>query len=117
MHASQQLKRQEENYPTHDLEMATMVFALKTWQHYLYNAICEIYTNHKSLKYISDQKDLNLQQRRWIRFIKDYDYTIHYHYGKANAMEDAFSIEASQLQKRKRERLHNDVKQYLFQYK
>ena len=71
--------------------MAAVVFALKIWRHYLYGATFEIYTDHKSLKYIFDQKDLNLRQRRWLELIKDYDCTILYHPGKANVVADALS--------------------------
>ncbi|KAI3773659.1 hypothetical protein L1987_48189 [Smallanthus sonchifolius] len=65
-YASRQLKTHEMNYPTHDLELAAVVFALKIWRHYLYGAKCTIYTDHKSLKYFFDQKDLNMRQRRWL---------------------------------------------------
>ena len=75
-YASRQLKKHEQNYLVHDLEMAIIVFALKIWQHYLYGAMCEIFTNHKSLKYIFKQKDLNLHYRRQIELLKDYDYMI-----------------------------------------
>ncbi|KAK8936665.1 hypothetical protein KSP39_PZI012024 [Platanthera zijinensis] len=90
-YASRQLKDAEKNYPTHDLELAAVVFALKIWRHYLYGVKCEIYTDHKSLKYIFTQKELNLRQRRWLEFIKDYDMDIHYHPGKANVVADALS--------------------------
>lgn len=63
-YASRQLKRHEQNYPTHNLEMAAIVFALKMWSHYLYGETCEIYTDHKSFKYIFQQQDLNLRQRK-----------------------------------------------------
>ena len=89
--ASRQLKKHEQNYPTHDLEMAAVVFALKIWRHYLYGETCEIYTDHKSLKYIFEQKDLNLRQRRWMELVKDYDCSILYHPGKANVVADALS--------------------------
>ena len=88
-YASRQLKTHELKYPTHDLELAAIVFALKIWRHYLYGEKCEIYTNHKSLKYIFTQNELNMSQRRWLELIKDYDYTIHYHPGKANVVADA----------------------------
>ncbi|XP_055960628.1 uncharacterized protein LOC126668448 [Mercurialis annua] len=78
-YASRQLKKHEVNYPTHDLELAAVVFALKIWRHYLYGATCEIFTDHKSLKYIFDQRELNLRQRRWLELLKDYDCTIQYH--------------------------------------
>jgi hypothetical protein len=90
-YASRQLKSYEQNYPTHDLELAVVVFALKIWMHYLYGERCEIYTDHKSLKYISTQKELNMRQRRWLELIKDYDCSINYHPGKANVVADALS--------------------------
>ena len=90
-YASRQLKKHEENYPTHDLELAAVVFALKIWRHYLYGVPCRIFTDHKSLQYIFTQKELNLRQRRWLELIKDYDCTIEYHLGKANVVADALS--------------------------
>ena len=90
-YASRQLKKHEQNYPTHDLEMAAVVFVLKTWRHYLYGVTCEIYTDHKSLKYIFQQRDLNLRQRRWLELLKDYDCSILYHPGKENVVADALS--------------------------
>ncbi|KAH9686662.1 Endonuclease [Citrus sinensis] len=90
-YASRQLKKHEQNYPTHDLELAAVVFALKIWRHYLYRATCQIFTDHKSLKYLFTQKELNLRQRRWIELIKDYDCTIDYHPGKGNVVADALS--------------------------
>ena len=68
-----------------------MVFALKIWRHYLYGVRCEIFTDHKSLKYIFTQKELNMRQRRWLELVKDYDCGIHYHPGKANVVADALS--------------------------
>ncbi|KAI0493363.1 hypothetical protein KFK09_023479 [Dendrobium nobile] len=94
-YASRQLKPHEKNYPTHDLELAAVVFALKIWRHYLYGVRCEIFTDHKSLKYIFTQKDLNLRQRRWLELIKDYDLTIQYQPGKANVVADALSRKSS----------------------
>jgi hypothetical protein len=79
------------NYPTHDLELAAVVFALKIWRHYLYGEKCEIYTDHKSCKYLFMQKELNLRQRRWLELIKDYDCVINYHPGKANVVVDALN--------------------------
>ncbi|XP_055961862.1 uncharacterized protein LOC130015544 [Mercurialis annua] len=90
-YASRKLKKHEVNYPTHDLELAAVVFALKFWRHYLYGPTCEIFTDHKSLKYIFDQCELNLRQRRWLELLKDYDCTIQYHPGKANIVADARS--------------------------
>ncbi|KAA3466799.1 DNA/RNA polymerases superfamily protein [Gossypium australe] len=93
-YASRQLKTHEVNYPTHDLELATVVFILKIWRHYLYGEKCIIYTNHKSLKYLLTQKELNLRQRRWIELLKDYDCIIEYHFGEANVVADAMSRKA-----------------------
>src|SRR3954466_15955422 len=90
-YASRQLRPHEENYPTHDLELAAVVHDLKTWRHYLLGNRCEIYTDHQSLKYIFTQPDLNLRQRRWIELIQDYDLKISYTPGKANVMADALS--------------------------
>jgi ribonuclease HI len=90
-YASRQLRKHEQNYPTHDLELAAVVHALKIWRHYLLGHKCQIYTDHKSLKYIFTQNDLNLRQRRWLELIKDYDMEIHYHPGKANVVADALS--------------------------
>ncbi|KAL5574889.1 hypothetical protein UlMin_016588 [Ulmus minor] len=84
-------KDYERNYPTHDLELAAVVFALKIWRHYLYGVRCEIYTDHKSLKYFFTQKELNMRQRRWLELVKDYDCEILYHPGKANKVADALS--------------------------
>jgi ribonuclease HI len=90
-YASRQLRKNEQNYPTHDLELAAVIHALKIWRHYLLGNKCQIYTDHKSLKYIFTQNDLNLRQRRRLELIKDYDLEIHYHPGKANVIADALS--------------------------
>jgi hypothetical protein len=90
-YASRQLRPHEVNYPTHDLELAAVVHALKIWRHYLIGNRCEIYTDHKSLKYIFTQPDLNLRQRRWLELIKDYNIGVNYHPGKANVVADALS--------------------------
>ncbi|KAJ9546254.1 hypothetical protein OSB04_025961 [Centaurea solstitialis] len=90
-YASRQLKTHEVNYPTHDLELAAVVFALKLWRHYLYGVKCTIYTDHKSLRYFLDQPNLNMRQRRWLDVVKDYDCEILYHPGKANVVADALS--------------------------
>ncbi|PUZ56463.1 hypothetical protein GQ55_5G304200 [Panicum hallii var. hallii] len=90
-YASRQLRRHELNYPTHDLELAAVVHALKIWRHYLFGQRCDIYTDHKSLKYIFTQSELNMRQRRWLELVKDYDLEIRYHPGKANVVADALS--------------------------
>ncbi|GJR81686.1 putative reverse transcriptase domain-containing protein [Tanacetum coccineum] len=90
-YASRQLKKHEENYTTHDLELGAVVFALRLWRHYLYGTKCTVYTDHKSLQYILDQKVLNMRQRRWIELLSDYDCEIRYHPGKANVVADALS--------------------------
>jgi len=96
-YASRQLKTHERNYPTHDLELAAVVFALKIWRHYLYGAQCQIFTDHKSLKYFFTQKELNMRQRRWLELVKDYDCEILYHTGKANRVADALSRKTTKL--------------------
>jgi len=90
-YASRQLKDYETRYPTHDLELTAVVFALKIWRHYLYGVKCNIYTDHKSLKYFFTQKDLNMRQRRWLELVKDYECDIKYQSGKANVVVDAVS--------------------------
>ncbi|WVZ97374.1 hypothetical protein U9M48_042916 [Paspalum notatum var. saurae] len=90
-YASRQLRKHELNYPTYDLELAAVVHALKIWRHIEDLQRCEIYTDHKSLKYIFTQNELNMRQRRWLELIKDYDMEIHYHLGKANVVADALS--------------------------
>ena len=88
---SRQLKSHEQNYPTHDIELAAVVFSLKIWRHYLYGKEFEVYSDHKSLKYIFTQRDLNMRQRIWMEFLEDYEFTLHYHPGKANVVPDALS--------------------------
>ena len=90
-YASRQLKKHEENYPTHDLELAAVVFALKLWRHYLYGESLEVFFDHKSLKYIFTQRDLNARQRRWMETLDDFDFSLQYHPGKANVVADALS--------------------------
>ncbi|GJZ01750.1 putative reverse transcriptase domain-containing protein [Tanacetum coccineum] len=90
-YASRQLKIHEKNYTTHDLELGAVVFALKIWRHYLYGTKSVIYTDHKSLQHIFDQKELNMRQRRWIELFSDYECEIRYHPGKANVVADALS--------------------------
>jgi hypothetical protein len=90
-YASRQLRKHEAHYPTHNLELAVVVYAIKIWRHYLTGKRCELYTDHKSLKYIFTQSNLNFRQRRWLELIKDYDLGINYHPGKANVVADALS--------------------------
>ncbi|GJY47028.1 putative reverse transcriptase domain-containing protein [Tanacetum coccineum] len=116
-YASRQLKIHEKNYTTHDLELGAVVFALKIWRHYLYGTKCTVFTDHKSLQHILNQKELNMRQRRWCTVYTDhkslqhilnkkelntrqrhwlelrsnYDYEICYHPGKANVVTDALS--------------------------
>nr|GEY43845.1 putative reverse transcriptase domain-containing protein [Tanacetum cinerariifolium] len=88
-YASRQLKIHAKNYTTHDLELRAVVFALKIWRHYLYGTKCTMFTDHKSLQHILNQKDLNMRQRRWLELLSDYDCKIRYHPGKANVVDDA----------------------------
>ncbi|GJS38343.1 putative reverse transcriptase domain-containing protein [Tanacetum coccineum] len=88
-----ELKIHENNYTTHDLELGAVVFALKIWRHYLYGTKSVIYTNHKSLQHVFNQKELNMRQRRWIELFSDYDCEIRYHPGKANVVVDALRLQ------------------------
>nr|GEY44416.1 reverse transcriptase [Tanacetum cinerariifolium] len=96
-YASRQLKPYEVNYPTHDLELAAVVFALKIWRHYLYGESCDVFTDHKSLKYIFTQRELNMRQRHWLELLKDYDINIQYHPRKANVVADALSRKSGMI--------------------
>ena len=87
----------EKNYPTHDLELAAIVFALKIWRCYLYGEKFDVYSDHKSLKYLITQKELNLRQRRWIELLEDYDFSLLYHPGKANVVADALSRKTTSM--------------------
>nr|GEZ68889.1 putative reverse transcriptase domain-containing protein [Tanacetum cinerariifolium] len=90
-YASRRLTIHEKNYTTHDSELGPVVFALKIWRHYLYGTKCTVFTDHKSLQHILNQKELNMRQRRWLELLSDYDCDIHYHPGKANVVADALS--------------------------
>nr|GEZ60691.1 putative reverse transcriptase domain-containing protein [Tanacetum cinerariifolium] len=90
-YASRRLKIHEKNDTTHDLELGAVVFSLKIWRHYLYGTKCTVFTDHKSLQHILDQKELNMRQRRWLELLSDYDCDIHNHSGKANVVADALS--------------------------
>jgi hypothetical protein len=92
--SSRQLRYHEEHYPTHDLDLPAVVMALRTWCHYLLGNVVHIYTDHKSLKYIFTQPDLNMRQRGWPELIKDYKLEVHYHPGKAHIVADALSRKA-----------------------
>jgi hypothetical protein len=72
-YASRQLKKHEQNYATHDLELGAVVFALKIWRHYLYGTKFTVFSDHKSLKHIFEHKELNMRQRRWMEVLTDYD--------------------------------------------
>nr|GFA07757.1 putative reverse transcriptase domain-containing protein [Tanacetum cinerariifolium] len=90
-YVSRQLKICKKNYTTHDLELGAVVFALKVWRHYLYGTKCIMFTDHKSLQHILDQKELNMRQHRWLELLSDHDCKIHYHPGKENMVADALS--------------------------
>ena len=90
-YGSRQLKNHEQNYPTHDLELVAIAFTLKIWRHYLYGEQFEVFSDNKSLKYIFTQRGLNMRQRRWMEYLEDYDFTLHYHRGKTNVVADALS--------------------------
>nr|GFC74612.1 putative reverse transcriptase domain-containing protein [Tanacetum cinerariifolium] len=90
-YASRQLKVHERNYTTHDLELGSVVFALKIWRHYLHETRCIVFIDHKILQHILNQKDLNMRQRHWLELLSDYDCGIRYHPGKANVVADALS--------------------------
>nr|GFA75072.1 putative reverse transcriptase domain-containing protein [Tanacetum cinerariifolium] len=90
-YALHQLKIHEKNYMTHDLELGAVVIALKIWRHYLYGTKCTVFTDHKSLQHILDQKELNMRQRQWMELLSDYDCEIRYHLGKTNVVADALS--------------------------
>ena len=96
-YGSWQLKNHERNYPTHDMELASIVFALKIWHHYLYGEQFEVFSDHKSLKYIFTQRDLNMRQRLWMDYLKDYDFTLHYHPSKENVVVDALSRKSREV--------------------
>ncbi|GKG47267.1 putative reverse transcriptase domain-containing protein, partial [Tanacetum coccineum] len=90
-YVSHQLKVHEKNYTIRDLELGAVVFALKMWRHYLYGTKCVVFTDHKSLQHIHDQKELNMRQHRWLELLSDYDCQIRYHPGKANVVANALS--------------------------
>ncbi|GKC25637.1 putative reverse transcriptase domain-containing protein [Tanacetum coccineum] len=107
-YASRQLKLNEENYTTHDLELGAVVFALKIWRHYPYGTKCIVFTDHKSLQHILDHKELNMRQLRWLELLTDYDCEIRYHPGKANVVANALSRKERIKPLRKWERITMD---------
>ncbi|KAH0642194.1 hypothetical protein KY290_033794 [Solanum tuberosum] len=113
-YSSRQLKVNETNYPTHDLELAAVVFSLKIWRHYLYGVHVYVFSDHKSLQYVFTQKVLNLSQMRWLEFLKDYDMNVFYHPSKANIVADALrrlSISSVEHVEEERKELAKDVHQ------
>lgn len=96
-YASRQLKPHEKRYPTHDSELAAIVFALKMWRHYLLGERFELFTDHNSLKYFFSQRDLNLRQQRWLEFLASYNFDISYTPGKENVVADALCRKKEEL--------------------
>ncbi|GKG04885.1 putative reverse transcriptase domain-containing protein, partial [Tanacetum coccineum] len=90
-YASRQLKIHEKNYTTPNLELGVVVFSLKIWRHYLNGTNYTVFTDHKSLQHILNQKELNMRQPPWLELLSDYDCEIHYHPGKVNVVDDALS--------------------------
>ncbi|GJX09493.1 putative reverse transcriptase domain-containing protein [Tanacetum coccineum] len=120
VYASRQFKVHEENYTTHDLELGVVVFALRLWRHYLYETKCVVFTDHKSLQYILNQKEIKMRQRRWIELLSDYDYEIRYHPGKANVVDDALSQKERNKPLRFRDLMmtvHNDLPKQILKAK
>ncbi|GJW25364.1 putative reverse transcriptase domain-containing protein [Tanacetum coccineum] len=109
-YASRQLKVHEKNCTTHDLELGAVVFALKMWRYYLYDTKYVVFTDHKSLQHILDQKEPNMRQRRWLELLSDCDCEIRYHLGKVNVVADAMSrkILSAQSEARKEENFINE---------
>nr|GEU71022.1 transposon Ty3-I Gag-Pol polyprotein [Tanacetum cinerariifolium] len=104
-YASRQLKVHEKNYTTHDLELGAVVFALKMWRPYMYGTKCAVFTDHKILQYILDQKELNIRQGRWLELLSDYECEIQYHPGKVNVVADALS-----RKERRSDKMYQDLK-------
>nr|GEY19025.1 hypothetical protein [Tanacetum cinerariifolium] len=114
-YVSRQLRTHEENYMTHDLELGAVVFSLRLWRNYLYGVKCTVFTDHKSLQYILDQKELNIRQRIWIEVLSDYDCEIRYHPGKANVVADALSRKEREMPLRVRSLVLTDHKDLMQQ--
>ena len=90
-YGSRQLKNHEQSYPTLGMELAAIVFALKIWRHYLYGEQFEVFSDHKSLKHIFTQRDLNMKECMWMEYLEDYDFSLPYHLDKENVVADALS--------------------------
>ncbi|GKF35189.1 putative reverse transcriptase domain-containing protein, partial [Tanacetum coccineum] len=114
-YASRQLKIHEKNYTTHDFELRSVVFALKIWRHYLYGTKCTVFTDHKILQHILNQKELHMRQRRWLELLSDYDCDIRYHSpGKANVVADAALSRKEQIKPLQVQALVMTVGNYAF---
>nr|GEX73394.1 putative reverse transcriptase domain-containing protein [Tanacetum cinerariifolium]GEY26146.1 putative reverse transcriptase domain-containing protein [Tanacetum cinerariifolium] len=98
-YASRQLKPHVENYTTHDLELGAVVFALKIWRHYMYITKCTVFTDHKSLQHILDQKELNMRQHCWLELLADYDCEIRYHPRKENLPSQILEAQTKEIKK------------------
>ena len=94
---SRQLRIHEKNYPTHDLELLAVIHALKKWRHYLLSQTFELVTDHKSLKWIFTQPDLNMRQRRWVEYLQEFSFEIKFRPGKDNQAADALSRRVTAL--------------------
>ena len=92
-----QLNNHERNYLTHDMELAAIVFALNILRHYLYGEQVKVFSNHKNLKYIFTQRDLNIRQRRWMEYLENYDFTLHYHPDKANVVANVLNQKSREI--------------------
>ena len=94
---SRQLKVHVKNYPTHDSELAAIVFALKIWRYFLYGEKFELFSHRKSLKYLFSHKELNMRRRRWMELLMNYDFSLQYHPGKTNVVPDTLSRRPQRL--------------------
>nr|GEW12700.1 putative reverse transcriptase domain-containing protein [Tanacetum cinerariifolium] len=112
-YASRQLKIHKTNYMTYDLELGAVVFTLKMWRHYLYDTKCVVFTDHKSLQHILDQKELHMRQHRWLELLSDYDCELHYHLGKANVVADALSRKSRPKPLRENDSMEKLIRQCL----
>ena len=90
-YGSWQLKNREQSYPTHDMELVAIVFTLNVWRHYLCSEQFEVFSEYKIPKYIFTQRDLNMRQCRWMKYLEDYNFSLHYHPGKANVVANSLN--------------------------